>query len=88
MKHMTLPRFWRSYEQLPEEIRALADKNFELLKNDPRIHRCTSKRSDVRNSFGLYASAHATGRWAERSRKESSGFGSAHMLSTTRCWHH
>jgi hypothetical protein len=36
MKHMTLPRFWRCYEQLPVEIQTLADKNFELLKNDPR----------------------------------------------------
>lgn len=35
MKHMTLPRFWQHYQQLPKEIRALADKNFELLKLDP-----------------------------------------------------
>ena len=26
MKHMTLPRFWRHYQQLSEEIQALADK--------------------------------------------------------------
>jgi hypothetical protein len=35
MKRMTLPRFWRYYEQLPTEIQALADRNFKLLQNDP-----------------------------------------------------
>lgn len=35
MKHMTLPRFWQAYEQLPLEIQQLADKNFALLKADP-----------------------------------------------------
>ena len=35
MKHMTLPRFWRYYQQLSKEIQTLADKNFELLKVDP-----------------------------------------------------
>ncbi|WP_445302120.1 hypothetical protein [Microcoleus sp. LAD1_D3] len=35
MKHLTLPRFWHCYHQLPKEIQALADKNYELLKGDP-----------------------------------------------------
>ncbi len=35
MKHLTLPRFWQCYHQLPKEIQALADKNYELLKVDP-----------------------------------------------------
>ncbi len=43
MKHMTLPRFWQHYRQLPKEVQKLADKevqkladkNFELLKSDP-----------------------------------------------------
>ncbi len=35
MRHMTLPRFWRHYRELPKEIQKLADKNFELLKSDP-----------------------------------------------------
>jgi len=41
MKHRTLPRFWKSYKQLPKEIQALADKSFELLKSDsthPSLH--------------------------------------------------
>ncbi len=28
MKHLTLPRFWQCYRQLPKEIQALADKNY------------------------------------------------------------
>jgi len=35
MKHFTLPRFWLHYRRLPEEIRELADKNYELLRSDP-----------------------------------------------------
>jgi mRNA-degrading endonuclease RelE of RelBE toxin-antitoxin system len=35
MKHLTLPRFWRHYRQLPKEVQELADKNFKLLKADP-----------------------------------------------------
>lgn len=36
MRHFTLPRFWRHYQQLPREIQELADKSYELLKTDPR----------------------------------------------------
>lgn len=28
--------FWRAYERLPAEVRALADKTFATLKRDPR----------------------------------------------------
>lgn len=36
MKHFASSRFWNCYERLPEHIRKLADKNFELLKTNPR----------------------------------------------------
>ncbi len=36
MKHFASPQFWQHYRQLPTEVRALADKNFQLLKADPR----------------------------------------------------
>ncbi len=36
MTHVASPDFWRLYEQLPENVRRLADKNFEILKADPR----------------------------------------------------
>jgi mRNA-degrading endonuclease RelE of RelBE toxin-antitoxin system len=35
MSHFTLPRFWQHYRLLPEDVRKLADKNFDLLKSDP-----------------------------------------------------
>ena len=35
MRHLALPRFWRHYDQLPREIQKLADKYFQLLKQDP-----------------------------------------------------
>jgi hypothetical protein len=36
MKHFATPEFWSHYRQLPAEIRQLADKNFELLQQNPR----------------------------------------------------
>jgi hypothetical protein len=36
LRHLASPRFWALYETLPGEVRALADKNFALLKSDPR----------------------------------------------------
>ena len=36
MRHIATPRFWRAYENLPASIRALADKNYQLLKTNPR----------------------------------------------------
>jgi hypothetical protein len=36
VKHFASPQFWRHYRQLPPEVRSLADKNFQLLKADPK----------------------------------------------------
>lgn len=36
MSHRATASFWRSYEELPEAVRQLADRNFALLKEDPR----------------------------------------------------
>ena len=36
VRHFTTPQFWELYYQLPEHIQRLADKNYELLENDPR----------------------------------------------------
>ena len=36
MKHWASSRFWALYEALPSGVRTVADKNFELLKADPR----------------------------------------------------
>ena len=36
MTHFASAEFWPLYERLPETIRRLADKNFDLLKSAPR----------------------------------------------------
>jgi hypothetical protein len=35
VKHFASTDFWDHYRQLPESIRKLADKNFEILKEHP-----------------------------------------------------
>ena len=36
MKHFASPTFWEAYEKLPARVRGLADKNYALLKENPR----------------------------------------------------
>ncbi len=36
MKHFTSSDFWDFYRYLPDDIQKLADKNYELLKKNPR----------------------------------------------------
>ena len=41
MKHLASPRFWQAYEKLPVEVQRLADKNYELWRQDathPSLH--------------------------------------------------
>lgn len=35
MKHFTVSSFWECYDSLPFEIKQLADKNYEILKQNP-----------------------------------------------------
>ena len=36
MKHRATADFWERYHDLPEPVRKLADKNFALLRDNPR----------------------------------------------------
>jgi hypothetical protein len=36
VRHVASPAFWEAYQRLPQSIRALADKNYALLKQNPR----------------------------------------------------
>jgi hypothetical protein len=36
LKHYASPNFWALYRALPADIRALADKNYAILKSDSR----------------------------------------------------
>ena len=46
MKHYTSSNFWKLYGNLPAEVRELADKNYELLKANPRHPSLQLKRID------------------------------------------
>jgi hypothetical protein len=36
LTHYAAPEYWRRHNALPETVRKLADRSFELLKTDPR----------------------------------------------------
>ena len=36
MRHFASPSFWERYAELPDSIRELADKHYEILKVDPK----------------------------------------------------
>jgi len=36
LKHFATPRFWALHRELPSDIQALADRNFAILKENPR----------------------------------------------------
>ena len=36
MTHYAAPSFWHAYNRLPEQVRSLADKQFQLLKVNPQ----------------------------------------------------
>ncbi len=36
MRHFASPAFWDAYARLPDAVRRVANRSFELLKSDPR----------------------------------------------------
>ncbi len=36
MRHFASPKFWDAYQRLPEHVRALADKTYAILKENPK----------------------------------------------------
>jgi hypothetical protein len=56
MNHFTVPSFWKSYDFLPKSTQALADKNYELLKINPKHPSLHFKKIDKYWSvrIGLY----------------------------------
>jgi hypothetical protein len=56
VNHFASPDFWFHHRQLPPEMRDLADKNFELLKQNPRHPSLRLKKAGVFYSarVGLY----------------------------------
>ncbi len=46
MRHFTSPSFWELYDKLPAPIQKLADKNYKLLKTNPRHPSLQLKKVD------------------------------------------
>lgn len=83
MRHFASPAFWKLYEKLPSVVQELADKNFELLKADPKHPSLHLKKA------GGYWSARVGMRYRVLGTEIDEvcyGFGLAHMLIMTRCW--
>jgi len=81
VRHFASPDFWYHYRQLPENIRALADKNFVLLKTNPRHPSLRLKKAGV---FWSARGDWATAPWARSEPRASSGSGSAPTPNTMR----
>jgi len=71
MTHMTLPRFWRHYRELPKEVQKVADKNFEYSNQIHIIDPWTSRRSAGKSNFGRYALARTIEHRERRNPMES-----------------
>lgn len=62
MNHLTLPRFWKSYNRLPIDIQILANKSYNLLKHNPSHPSLHFKRWEIANSYGQLESMTITDR--------------------------
>jgi hypothetical protein len=82
VNHFASPDFWFHCRQLPPEIRDLADKNFELLKQNLRHPSLRLKRS-------VFSTAHElvciTACWQKKEVRDWCGFGSVTTRNMTGC---
>ena len=62
MRHLASSRFWALYDALPHAVRTLADKNYRLLRNDPRHASLHLKRIGVLWSVRVGAHYRALGK--------------------------
>ncbi len=73
MRHFASPAFWATYEKLPEPVRELADKNFAMLKSDPRHPSLQFKKIgrfwSVRIGLRYRALANWSGSWRRQQRE-------------------
>lgn len=67
MNHFATSDFWYHYRQLPVETRELADKNFQLLKQDPRHPSLRLKK------VGIFWSARVGSRYRALAKERTEG---------------
>jgi hypothetical protein len=56
LKHFTSSDFWTLYEMLPRQIRELADKNYAVLKANPRHPSLQLKR--IEDLWSIHVGQH------------------------------
>ena len=56
MNHYASSKFWALYDALPREVREVADKNYELLRTNPRHPSLHFKR--IGNLWSVRAGIH------------------------------
>jgi len=81
MRYFASPSFWELYDKLPSAIQDVADKNFELLKADPKHPSLHLKK------VGGYWSVRAGRKYRAVGvdiDEASCGFGLASILNMTR----
>lgn len=67
LNHFATPDFWYRYRHLPKDVRELADKNFALLRQDPRHPSLRLKK------VGSYWSARVGLRYRALARERAEG---------------
>jgi len=67
VNHFATPEFWYHYRRLPDAVRALADKNFGLLRADPHYPSLRFKR------IGAFWSARVGLRYRALARDRAEG---------------
>ncbi len=75
--HRTTPQFWGRFNELDKDIQALARKNFELLKENPRHPSLQFKKESDFWSASIIVC------WQSRITKTLFGYGLAAMQNMT-----
>jgi hypothetical protein len=57
MKHLASSAFWEAYQRLPADIRDLANKNYEMLKQNPQHPSLHFKKKSVDSGRFVLAAA-------------------------------
>jgi len=71
--HRTTAEFWEAYSELPEDVRRRAEKQFALLKADPRHGSLQFKKIGERQGREIW-SARITVRHRALAIKQADGF--------------
>jgi hypothetical protein len=86
VKSLSIEVFWQLYRKLPEDVRELARKNYQLFMTNPDHPGLNFKSCTVLVISGLCASVMTIGLWDNATVTPSPGYGSARTRNTTACF--